>query len=212
MPEPSPTNLLRVFDFYLFMMFLLSFALRWRVYWDTVRLVVSARARWPKLIEQMGQHHQVVLNWAFFRPAIVALALMVVQLVCSRMVWPQAHLSGGELTAAWWPLPVLAGVGGAMVAVDLFFLIRIGTFDRAETSKYLDKAEGWLGWRAWAVRAATLGLVNPRRIVDQEVKKNLEELGSTVRSALWWVSVQTGLRLLTGLALWTVWAVHGAGS
>jgi hypothetical protein len=46
-------------------------------------------------------------------------------------------------------------------------------------------------------------------MVDDEVKKNLAELGTTVRSSLWWVSLQIALRVLFGLTLWTVWAVHG---
>ena len=47
-------NLIRVFDFYLASMFLLSFARRYVVYWDAVRLLVSLRGRWPKVLDRLG--------------------------------------------------------------------------------------------------------------------------------------------------------------
>jgi hypothetical protein len=46
-------------------------------------------------------------------------------------------------------------------------------------------------------------------MVDAEVRKSLSEMQSTVTASLWWVIVQTSLRLAFGLTLWTVWAVHG---
>ena len=58
-------------------------------------------------------------------------------------------------------------------------------------------------------RVLTLGMVNPQRMVDEEVKKSLAEIGTTVRASLWWVSVQIALRVLFGLTLWTAWALHG---
>jgi hypothetical protein len=52
-------------------------------------------------------------------------------------------------------------------------------------------------------------MVNPQKIVDEEVKKSLAEIGTTVRASLWWVSLQIALRVLFGLTLWTAWALHG---
>jgi hypothetical protein len=95
-----------------------------------------------------------------------------------------------------------------MACVDGYFLLRVGRFDRGETEKYLDQAEKWIGsWRARAVRLATLGYVNPERIVDAEVKKGLSEIGATVVWSMRWVSTQIALRLAFGLALWGVWFV-----
>ena len=54
----------------------------------------------------------------------------------------------------------------------------------------------------------TLGFVNPRKMVDTEVKKSLDELGRVVNAGLWWVSVQIALRVAFGLTLWTAWAIH----
>ena len=207
-PEP-PLNLIRVFDFYVTILFLISFLRRWRVYWDAIRLLVTVRGRWPKLMTALGEHKSLLLNWAFFRPAILALVVMVVQIVFSRMIYPQAVLTGPQLRQEWWLIAIILVPLIPMLAVDLYFIIRVGRFDHDETVKYLDQAESWLGWRGPAVRVLTLGFVNPRKMVDREVQKSLAEMRTTFASSMWWVIVQMSLRLAFAVTLWTIWAVHG---
>jgi hypothetical protein len=207
--EQSSQNLIRIFDFYLALMFFISLIRRWSVYVNAFRLLIAVRGRWPKLIQRLGEHKSVLLNWSFFRPAAIALFLMLVQLIASRLIWPQAVLTAAQLRDEWWLVPVILVPLVPMVLVDLFFVIRVGRFDHGETVKYLDQAESWLGWKGPFVRALSLGLVNPRKMVDNEVKKSLSEMQSTLTASLWWVIVQTTLRLAFGLTLWTVWALHG---
>ncbi len=207
-PAPEPINLLRVFGFYLALMFLISMLRRWDVYLDTIRLIIAVRGRWPRLMQRVGEHTSLLLNWSFFRPALLSLALTIIQMVCSRVIWPQAALTWAELTREWWRLAAIAVPLVPMLAVDLYFIVRVGRFDRTETAKYLDQAENWLGWKGPLVRAVTLGYVNPHGMVDEEVKKNLAELGNTVRSSLYWVSLQITLRVIFGLTLWTMWAIQ----
>jgi hypothetical protein len=209
MLDNAPLNLIRVFDFYLTLMFLISFIRRWDVYWNAIYILVTVRGRWPKLLARLAEHHSLLMNWDFFRPAVAALFLTAVQLICSRLLWPQAVLTGPDLQREWWWVVIILVPLIPMLAVDLYFLIRVGRFDRNETAKYLDQAENWLGWKGPLVRVLTLGYVNPHKIVDEEVKKNLAEIGTTVRASLWWVSVQISLRVLFGLTLWTAWALHG---
>lgn len=209
MPDHAPLNLIRVFDFYLALMFLISFVRRWDVYWNAVSILIAVRGRWPKLLTRLAEHQSLLLNGAFFRPALLAFFLTVVQMICSRLLWPQAVLTAPALEHEWWWMVALIPPLVAMLAVDLYFLIRVGRFDRGETAKYFDQAESWLGWKGPLVRALTLGFVNPHRMVDEEVKKSLAEIGTTVRASLWWVSVQIALRVLFGLTLWSVWALHG---
>jgi hypothetical protein len=207
-PEHQPLNLIRVFDFYVTLMFVISLVRRWDVYVNAVRLMVAVRGRWPKLIQRLSEHSSLILNRAFFRPALLALALTLTQLVASRVVFPAAVLTGDQLRAAWWWVPAVAVPLVPMVLVDVYFVVRVGKFDHAETVRYFDQAETWLGWKGPVVRALTLGVVNPRRMVDEEVKKNLTEYQSALQASLWWVSVQIGLRLAFGLTLWTLWAIH----
>jgi hypothetical protein len=208
-PEQQPLNLIRIFDFYLALMFLISLVRRWTVYVDALRLLVAVRGRWPKLIQRLGEHKSVILNWAFFRPAAIALFLMILQLIASRVLWPQAILTGEQLRTEWWLVPIILVPLVPMLLVDLYFVVRVGKFDHGETVKYFDQAESWLGWKGPLVRVLTLGLVNPHKMVDDEVKKSLTEMQTTLTASLWWVIAQTALRLAFGLTLWTVWAFHG---
>jgi len=201
----EPLNLIRMFDFYLALMFLISLVRRREVYWNAIRLLVAVRGRWPRLVQRLREHRSLLLNWAFFRPVVLAALLTVVQMICSRLIWPDAVLLGADLRDEWWKFAVLAVPLVAMLGIDLFFIIRVGRFDHGETVKEFDRAESWLGRKGSIVRWLTLGYVDPHRQVDEELKRNLAELGSTVKSSMWWVSVQIAARVLFGLALWTIW-------
>ncbi|MFO0850915.1 MAG: hypothetical protein U0871_20525 [Gemmataceae bacterium] len=200
-------NLIRLFDFYLWAMLVLSFARRYLVYWDTIVLVVRFRGRWPKLIGRLKEHHGVLVTREVLRPLGLAVALTVTQMICSRVIFPQAQLTGLTVRENWGLLLPLVAAAVPMVGVDVYFLIRVGRFNRTSTEAYLDQAEHWLGtWKTPVIRVVTLGYVNPHRIVDTEVKKGLEQFGQTVSWVSWWVSLQVGLRVAFGLTIWLVWA------
>lgn len=204
----QPTNLIRVFDFYVTLMFVISLVRRWDVYVNAIRIMIGVRGRWPKLIARLTEHSSLILNWSFFRPAILALALTLIQLIVSRLIFPLAVLTGEQLRQEWWWVPLIFVPLLPMLAVDIYFVVRVGKFDHDETVKYFDQAETWLGWKGPLVRVLTLGIVDPQKMVDEEVKKSLQDYRGTLNASLWWVSVQIGLRLLFGLTLWTVWAIH----
>jgi hypothetical protein len=201
-------NLIRVFDFYLASMFLLSFARRYVVYWDAVRILFAVRGRWPKLLDRLKQHHGVLVTSEVIRPLGVALGLTLIQVICSRVIWPQAELTVREVAESGWRLAVVLAAAAPMVAVDVYFLVRVGRFDRTETEKYLDLAEHWLAsWKTPLIRVATLGYVNPDRMVEDELKKGLRELGETVGWASRWVAIQVACRVVFGLVIWLLWAL-----
>jgi hypothetical protein len=205
---PEPHNLIRVFDFYVTLMFVISLARRWYVYLSAIRLLIAVRGRWPKLIGVLAEHKSLLLNRAFFRPAILALLLTVTQLILSRVIFPKAVLTVEQLQRQWWWIIVILVPLVPMLCVDIYFVVRVGKFDHGETVKYFDQAESWLGWKGPLVRVLTFGVVNPKKMVNDEVKKSLTEYRSTLQASLWWVSVQIGLRLVFGLTLWAVWALH----
>jgi hypothetical protein len=203
-------NLIRLFDFYLAAAALLSFARRYPIYWDALRLTVALRGRWPRLMDRLRQHHGVLVTGQVIRPALLAVVLLGVQLVCSRVIWPRAVLPVGEVAESWWRLIVVVSAAVPMLAVDAYFLIRVGRFDRLQTEQYLDMAEHWLAsWKAPAVRVVTFGYVNPRRMVDDEVKKGLTSIGQMVRWSMWWVTAQVSCRVTFGLVIWVVWLLGG---
>jgi len=201
----EPLNLIRVFDFYLALMFLISLVRRYDVYWNALRILFAVRGRWPRLVHRLNEHRSLLLNRSFFRPIVLALILTLVQMACSRLIWPDAMLLGTDLNDEWWKLAVLGLPLLLMLGIDLYFLLRVGRFDHDGTVKDLDRAEAWLGRRGSLVRLATFGWIDPHKQVDDELKKNLEDLGSTVKSSMRWASAQIGARVLFGLALWTAW-------
>jgi hypothetical protein len=205
------TNLIHLFTFYLTAMFVVGTFRRLRQYHAVVELARTMPGRWPRVLGQIRKHWLMFLTWSTLRPALVALGLIGVQLVCSRIIWPRAMITVQDLFAEMWMPPVVALTAAAMAAVDLYFLIVVGQIDRRETERYLDEAEHWLtSWKAPVVKFLTLGIINPRKIVDTEVRKAMEEGRDLLHRNLWLMSLQALLRVLFGLSLWTCWAVHPA--
>jgi hypothetical protein len=201
-------NLIHLFDFYLMFMFLAGTLRRVSQYQAIGGLVVTGPGRWPRLLQLVKEHRTVFLTWSTVMPGLLALGLSLAQLVASRQIWPQADLTLGGLADHWLAIPFIAVLGAAMVGVDLYGIFVVGTFDRQEMEKYFDQAEYWLRSKtAHVVRIFTLGYVNPRRMVAVEVRKALVEASRLLNTTLWWMTVQIGLRIAFGLALWLTWAL-----
>jgi hypothetical protein len=205
-------NLIFFLDFYFAWMFFASTYRRIRQYQTFGQLAFSWPGRWPRLLNLIREHRTVFLTWRTAAPALLALGLWMLQLLASRLVWPEAGQppDGLELQHLFEHWPVLLYVvplGIAMLAFDLWGLIQVGQINLAEMIKYFDQAEYWLrSATAHVVKVATLGYVNPRKMVNEEVGKALVAAGDLLNYTLWWVSIQTALRFTFGLALWLTWA------
>jgi hypothetical protein len=205
-------NLIHLFDFYLTLIFILSTALRVRQYRELIGLVRKVPGRWPRLYELIKRHRSILLTKATLGPALLALGLWVTQILASQLVWPDAGrpekgLSLGRLWEHPAAVPLVLTLGVAMVAFDLYGAIKVGAFDHKQMEAYFDQAEYWLkSWTAPVVRVFTLGFINPRRMVAIEVRSALESATRLLNSTLWWVCIQTGLRIGYGLSLWGTYA------
>ena len=200
-------NLINLFGFYLAAMFLLGTLRRFEQYRAIGGIMVAAPGRWPRLLKVMKEHRAIFLTWSTLRPAGLALLLCVVHMIASRAVWPQAHLTAHALFDSWLIPPLIVMTMIPMLAVDVYFLVRVGRIDRVETEYYLDVAEAWLtGWKAAAVRTVTFGAIDPRRKVSEEVQKALSAISNLINRNLYWMSLQVGLRVVFGLTLWLTWA------
>jgi hypothetical protein len=200
-------NLIHFFDFYLMLMFGLGTARRLRQYWDSAGMVLKGPGRWPHLFRLVKQHRTVFMTWATILPGLLALTLSVVQLLASRLVWPHADLTLGDMATHWIAAVPVTLVGVAMLCVDVYGIVVVGQVDRPQMEKYFDQAEYWLrSHTAHVVRVFTLGFINPRQMVDTEVRKALTEASQMLNSTLWWVTAQLGLRVAFGLGIWLTWA------
>lgn len=208
-------SLIRFLDFYFMFVFLVGTARRIGQYHNIVKLAWTMPGRWPLLLQLVSAHRTIFMTWATVAPALLALGLSVVQLIASRLIWPDAGRSPGGLTVAGLvqhplALAVVVPLGLAMFTVDFLGIIRVGQIPREEMEKYFDQAEYWLKSKtAHVVRWFTLGFINPRKMVADEVRKALESASALLNTTLWWVNMQTGLRFVFGLSLWLTWAFAG---
>jgi hypothetical protein len=206
-------SLIHFLDFYFMLLFMAGTVRRVEQYQNIGKLVLSGPGRWPRLLRLVQEHRTLFMTWATLAPALLALGLSVVQLIASRMVWPDAGripggLTAGSLAPHWLALVFVVPLGLAMFAFDFYTLVRVGAIPRAEMEKYFDQAEYWLRSKtAHVVHVVTLGYINPRKMVAEEVRKALKDASNLLNSTLWWVSVQTGLRFSFGLSLWLTWAL-----
>jgi hypothetical protein len=201
-------NLIRLFDFYLAAMFLVSTTVRINQYRAIGGLVGAFPGRWPRLLALVKQHRTIFLTWATLLPAVLALVLCVIHAFACRLIWPHAELTAADVAAHWLSLIVVVVLGAAMIGFDWYGTFTVGQIDRELMQKYFDQAEYWLKpWTAPVVRFFTLGYVNPRQMVAVEVRKALVEASKLINYTFWWVSVQTGLRVAFGLAVWLTYAI-----
>ena len=200
-------NLIGALNWYLLLTFLVGTALRVRSYRAIVGMVYRSSERWPKLRALVGTHRAIFLRWPTVLPAALALALTLVNMIASRFVWVDAQTTPGDLWRH--PVGLIAVVlaGTLMGFLDFRAVFLGGRFDRAAVEAELDKAEHWLGtWKAPAIRFMTAGLINPRKIVGEQVRQALVKASLDANGQLWQMSVQIAARFAFGLALWITWA------
>lgn len=201
---------IRFFSFYLMLIFVLGTFTRFRQYRIMLALLVGLRSRWPNLARLVLAHRHIFLTWSTLRPLVIVLVLLLANLLASRLVWPGAdEFLASDLVRVWPAVPFVVLTGTAMLAFDLWGVLRVGEIDQPLLEKYFDQAEFWLkGWQAPVVRFISLGYVNPRQMVDREVRSALESASGLLNSNLWWISIQTTLRILFGLTLWSSCALE----
>lgn len=202
-------HLIRFFSFYLTILFVVSTYLRLKQYMIVVNLVRAFPERWPRLFALVRQHSSIFLTFGTMLPSILSLALLALHTLASRLIWPQADFTVGHLLEIWPAAPVVALTGVAMIAFDIYGVVRVGTIDQGELEKYFNQAEYWLkSSTAHVVRFVTLGRINPRRMVADEVQKALVSASDLLNATLWWTVTQTCLRLAFGLSLWTAYVMQ----
>ncbi len=204
----SQQPLLRWFDFYLVFAFGLSTVLRLQQYRTLAQVIRAVPTRWPRLFELIKQHHHLFLTWATLRPLVLTLGLWLLNSLLRYLLLPSdTDLTVHLLFQHWLAVPIVVLTGVAMLWWDTRGALMVTDIDRNELEKYFDQAEFWLrSWTGPVVRVVTLGFINPRQMVTKEVRAALENASLTVNSTLWWMSIQTALRIAYGLSLWLTYA------
>lgn len=206
-------NLIHFLDFYFLLVFFIGTGRRIGQYRNVAKLVLAGPGRWPRLLKLVNEHRTIFMTWANLAPGVLALGLSLIQLLASRLLWPEAGgqppdgLTMQRFLDNWPSLVVAVPLGLGMVAVDIYFLVVVGAVDHPLMEQYFDQAEYWLrSPAASVVKVVTFGFVNPRRMVADEVRKALLDASNLLNTTLWWVNLQVGLRIAFGLTLWLTWA------
>lgn len=202
-------NLIDVFNYYLILAFIVSTTIRIQLYRTIVGLVCDSPARWPKLLELAKTHRTVFFGWPLLLAIGLAFSLMLGNSLAIHCVWAPAKVSLEQLSGRWLHLMAIALVGALMLLLDGRAIFHVGHFDRTALEHDLDKAESWLkSWMAPALRLLTLGFVNPRKIVGDEVHRVLVDANWILIGGMWRMSFRIGTQLAFGLSLWLTWALE----
>ncbi|MFL5244074.1 MAG: hypothetical protein ACJ8FY_18375 [Gemmataceae bacterium] len=201
-------NLLHVFNYYLMLGFLISTVIRVRSYRAILGLIFTFPNRWPRLLVLVKKHRTVFLGWPTLLAIGLAFGLMLSNSLAIRLVWVQASVTLEGLWGQWVALAAIGVSGSLMLLLDCRAILSGGKFERAALEEDLDKAESWLtSWVAPALKVATLGFINPRKIVGAEVHKALVQANWIVIGGMWRSSLRIGMQLVFGLSLWLSWAL-----
>src|SRR5262245_49012607 len=82
-PELLNFNLIRFFDFYLSLMFVIGLYRRIVQYRQVLSFVLAGPGRWPRLLELVKRHRMVFLGWTTMLPALLTLVLALIQIAAS---------------------------------------------------------------------------------------------------------------------------------
>lgn len=201
-------NLIRAFDYYLIITFIVGTAMRVRQYGLVLRFVFAFPGRWPKLFDLARQHRTIFLSWPTLLPTVLTFALMLGHMLALRLVWVSAEVTPANLWGQWLALGAVVVLGCLMLYFDFDAVFNVAAFDQAALEKDLERAEYWLNsWAAPALRILTFGFLNPRGMVHEEVRKSLIDAAAVVNQAMWLWALQIGFRLAFGLSLWLTWAL-----
>jgi hypothetical protein len=205
-------KLIRLFDFYLALVFLVSTVVRVRQYRTMLNVVRAVPSRWPRLFQLVRRYRHLFLTWGTILPLLSTLGLWLMHTLFLRLVLSaNDDLTVARLLQLWVALPFVIVSGVAMLSFDAYGAFNVAVIEQAELEKYFDQAEYWLrSWTAPVVRFFTLGYINPRKMVDVEVKNALVNASQVINSSLWWMSLQTILRLIYGTSLWVSFAFSRA--
>jgi hypothetical protein len=200
---------IRLFSFYLSVVFLVTTLVNIRDYRHILGLVRSLPGRWPRLLELLHRHAHIFMTWRTVTPFLASLGLLLVQLFVTRVVDPQAdNYTVGQIIEIWPVFLLVIPLTVAMIVIDVWANWGTLNVDRSAVEKDFDQAEFWLkSWTAPVVRVLSLGYVNPRQMVAAEVRAALLDVSEMLHRTLWWTVGQCLLRIACGLTLWLTYAL-----
>lgn len=205
--EPAKLNLLRLFEHYLLIVFLLSLAVRYQQYRSYLGFLWAVPEKWPSMYALIRKHTRVLLTWTMLIPAGIAFAIYAVHYVSLRWVWRESNVDLAQLSGHWEAALPLLLLGMAMLAFDLRSLLATSRVEFAEIEANLNKGEFALTSRtAKLVRFLSFRRLDASRIVEDRIADTMLSLRLVFLRQLRQQSFHTILRMAFGCLLWASWA------
>jgi hypothetical protein len=204
--SPADLNLIGMFELYLFLVFVLSSAIRFHHYRSNVAFVLQVPQRWPQMYSMIREHTGLFLRWTMIVPVSIALAVFLFYLLAYRLVWTEAVISWQELWADPLTAVQVTAVGCAMLALDLSALFGSSQWDYSSIEQNLTRGESALNSRSLKIlRFLTFKRIDHEQIVRARVKGSLGYARLALIDQLRRQSVHTAVRIACGFLLWIAW-------
>ena len=129
-------KLIRLFDFYLALAFLVSTVVRIRQYRTILQVVRAVPSRWPRLFVLVRQYRHLFLTWGTVLPLAATLGLWLGHTLFRRLVLSNDDLTLGRLLELWIALPFVLVSGVAMLGFDLYGAFNVAVIEQAELEQY----------------------------------------------------------------------------
>ena len=196
-------DILTWYEYYLFLVVIVSIALRYHLLRDILLLARKFPERWPKLLQMLLEHKWSLINKVTIIPVSIAIVMALLHTVCNRWLWMASELKISELSYHPMLCIPLIVFSGWMLFLDIQVLSRATQFKKDELEQLLDRGEFALSTPVdWTVRLFTLGLISPTRVVEHKLEEALElECDQIVTQMRGWY-LRTAVRVLFGTCCW----------
>lgn len=201
--ELSAINFMAAYERYLILTFVLSLMLRFRQYQNNVRFAWAVPHYWPNVLEVIKKHSSIFVTWTTILPVAITFGILLSHTVCYRLIWSEAVVTPEGLREHPVVATFLLPVSLWMIVLDVTTLFRASQMDFTEIERNLAKGEFALTSRALsALRFASFGLFNPRKLVENRVADSLHGVRLALLAQLRAWSFHTAVRISFGFLLW----------
>ena len=203
---PAEINLLGMFELYLFLVFVLSTAIRFHHYRSNIAFLLQVPQRWPQMYSIIRDHTGLFFRWTMIVPMVITLTVFLFYFLAYRLIWTEAVISWQELWTDRLSAIQVTAVGGTMLTLDISALFASSQWNYNEIEQNLSRGESALKSRSLKVlRFLTFNKIDPEQIVRERVKDSLGYVRLSLIDQLRQQSVHTAVRIACGFLLWIAW-------
>jgi hypothetical protein len=196
-------NLLKVFLWYITLLFFVSMGLRLRFYHSVYVIAQHVRFSCPRVFSLINEHWFICLRDGLLTWFSIYLTLLGPYVLLNQFVWPKANVSLADLQDVHHGLvTLLLALIGVMLAIDGILLAQVSVIDTERVRNDLTWSDGWLGGKLNFL-LAHMGKWNPIKwYADKVTHENMRWLNKVFRNSIWSMIVQLAIRMAVAVFLY----------